>query len=79
MRRGNIEFRYSSQKYELIKWEENGEGCYVIAFFDKGKEGYNMRTVGERFFEDHDAWLVGKHAIAFLEDVFFEEKNVELP
>jgi hypothetical protein len=39
----------------------------VIAFFDKDKEGYyDLRTIGSRFFEDKDAFIVGKHAIEFL-------------
>ena len=29
-----------------------------------------METVGDRFFKDHDAWVVGKHAIAFLNAIF---------
>ena len=64
MRFRNIEFRWSkcNNKYELVKWyQSNGSGqenCYVIAFFDKGKEGYDLRTVGNRFFEDKDAFVV---------------------
>jgi hypothetical protein len=37
------------------------EHCCVVAFFDKDKECYNMRTIGDRFFEDKDAWIVGKY------------------
>ena len=85
MRFRDIEFRWSSinKKYELVKWYTNdggGEYCYVIAFFDETKEGYDMRTIGNRFFEDKDAWFVGKHAIAFLNDMFYElrkEKELE--
>jgi hypothetical protein len=25
-----------------------------------------MRTIGDRFFEDKDAWIVGKYALGFL-------------
>ena len=74
MRRGDIEFRYSktNEKHELIRWLGVGDKptCIVIAFFDKGKEGYDMRTVGERFFQDNNAWTVGKHALTFLNAVF---------
>ena len=73
MRFRNVEFRWSkvNNKYELVKWyQSNGSGqenCYVIAFFDKDKEGYyDLRTIGSRFFEDKDAFIVGKHAIEFL-------------
>jgi len=85
MRFRNIEFRWSKcdNKYELVKWNEdpyglNGfkpETCYVIAFFDKGKEGYDMRTIGNRFFEDKDAWVVGKYALEFLNAIFMIEQN----
>jgi len=82
MRFRNIEFRWSTcnNKHELIKWFDNdkgGENCYVIAFFDKTKEGYDMRTVGDRFFEDKDVWVVGKHAIEFLNAMFAVEREEE--
>jgi len=82
MRFRNIEFRWSkhNNKYELVKWNQNpnSETCYVIAFFDKDKEGYyDLRTVGDRFFEDKDAWVVGKHAIHFLNAMSKELRNEE--
>jgi hypothetical protein len=82
MRLRDIEFRYSDTNkcHELVKWHAPVDThftptCFVIAFFDKGKEGYNMRTIGDRFFLDKDAWLVGKHAMAFLADVFEGERQ----
>ena len=82
MRFRNIEFRWSqcNNKYELVKWftdRENKEHCYVIAFFDKDKEGYDMRTIGDRFFEDKDAWVVGKYALGFLNEIFEIEQQEE--
>jgi hypothetical protein len=82
MRFRNIEFRWSTynKKHELVKWYkvEERNYCYVVAFFDKDKEGYyDLRTVGDRFFEDKDAWVVGKHAIEFLNETFEIEKNEE--
>lgn len=86
MRFRNIEFRWSTlnKKYELVKWYkskvegcEERDYCYVVAFFDKTKEGYDMRTVGDRFFEDKDAWVVGKSAMSFLQDTFEIEKQEE--
>jgi len=87
MRFRNIEFRWSAvnKKYELIKWYkarvdacEEREYCYVIAFFDKDKKGYyDLRTVGDRFFEDKDAFVVGKHGIRFLNETFEIEKQEE--
>jgi hypothetical protein len=81
MRFRNIEFRWSTynKKHELVKWYkvEERNYCYVIALFDKDNGGYNMRAIGDRFFEDKDAWVVGKHAIEFLNEIFEIEKNEE--
>ena len=81
MRFRNIEFRWSkcNNKYELVKWYQNtnSETCYVIAFFDKEKECYSMRTIGDRFFEDKDAWVVGKYGLEFLNEIFEIERIEE--
>ena len=86
MRFRDIEFRWSkcNNKYELVKWKTPTEDsffkdptCYVIAFFDKNKEGYDMRTIGDRFFEDKDAWVVGKYGLEFLNEVFEIERIEE--
>jgi hypothetical protein len=83
MRFRNIEFRWSkcNNKYELVKWYHNNcsgqENCYVIAFFDKDKECYNMRTVGDRFFEDKDAFVVAKYGLEFLNAIYYIEKEEE--
>ena len=34
-----------------------------------------METVGDRFFWDHDAWIVGKHAIRFLNAMFDNQEE----
>jgi hypothetical protein len=79
MRFRNIEFRWSTynKKHELIRWYKSEERnyCYVVAFFDKTNEGYDMRTISSRFFEDKDAFVVGKYAIEFLNEIFEIEKN----
>lgn len=74
MRLGDIEFRCGppNDKPKLIRWHKPRR-CAVIAFFEKGSEGYDMLTVGERFFKDENAWIVGKHALAFLNAVFAHE------
>ena len=82
MRFRNIEFRWSkvNNKHELVKWYEDIPGkeiCYVIAFFDRDKECYNMRTIGDRFFEDKDAFVVGKYALEFLNAIFEIERIEE--
>ena len=81
MRFRNIEFRWNTydNKHELVKWYKTEERnyCYVVAFFDKTNSGWDMRTVGDRFFEDKDAFVVGKYAIEFLNEIFEIEKNEE--
>ena len=81
MRFRNVEFRWSklNNKYELVKWypQTHGETCCVVAFFDKHKEGYDMRTISSRFFEDKDAFVVGKYAIEFLNETFEIERQEE--
>ena len=93
MRFRDIEFRWSkvNNKYELVRWYKPGgdgkgvsyvstddkEVCYVVALFDKGKEGYDMRTIGDRFFEDKDAWVVGKYGLEFLNEIFEIERIEE--
>lgn len=75
MRLNNIEFRWgeTNQKHELVMWHGDKKSCVVVAFFDRNSEGYDMRTVGSRFFADDDAWIVAKHALAFLEAVFEQD------
>ncbi len=83
MRFRDVEFRWSkfNNKYELVRWYKDNndkEFCYVVAFFDETKEGdYDLRTVGNRFFEDKDAWIVGKYGLEFLNAIFEIEKNEE--
>lgn len=73
---GNIKFTYSeaNKAYELQHIGESGN-VYVIAFFRKNSCGYYMETVGDRFFEDRYAFVVGKHAMNFLNDVFPYEED----
>jgi len=68
---GECEFSFSeiNKKWELCAYLDSG-GKYVIAFFDKESEGYNMRTGGDRFF-DHDSFDIAKKAMEFL-DMLFE-------
>jgi len=81
MRFRNIEFLWSkvNNKHELVKWytHNSGDSCYVVAFFNKTTEGYDMETVGNRFFEDKDAWVVGKYALEFLNATFQIEQDEE--
>ena len=44
---------------ELVKYyDHNGEphsSCYVVALFELDDEGYSLRSIGNRMFEDIDA------------------------
>ena len=58
----------ASDKYEFVKWEcnsDNTEYCYVLAFAEKSRDGYDIRSVGmcpweldEQDFKDYND-LVG--------------------
>ena len=38
---------------ELVKWnDESKSSCYVIAYFYKDDEGYELHSVGGRLFEE---------------------------
>jgi len=66
--RDGLEFGWSegNQKWELCQIMDMG-GKIVIAFFDSNSEGYDMRTVGARFFEHDGAFHAGKMAMKWLE------------
>lgn len=43
-----------SNKYEFVKWNSDNdkiEYCYVLAFANPTREGYDIRTVGSRPWE----------------------------
>ena len=77
MRLGNIELRKSniSGRWQLVRHDttviegETKPIVYVVADFHAHKEGYDMHTVGERFFMDPDAYRLAKHAIVFLNGI----------
>ena len=53
MRIDNFEFRRNGEERdaEIVAWNKGGDGkeyCYTLAFFKKGKEGYNMNSIGDR-------------------------------
>jgi hypothetical protein len=81
MRFRNVEFRWSksNNKYELVRWRQNpnSETCCVVAFFNKSTEGYDMETIGNRFFEDKDAFVVAKYGLEFLNAIFQIEQDEE--
>ena len=59
----NIEFRWSeiNQKHELVQWLQTDSAesfCIVIAFFDLGSEGSEIRFIGDRPFTTENSELV---------------------
>lgn len=89
LRVNNIEFRWSdtNQKFEMIQWEERQiqnmpEYCYVIAFFEKCKEGYDMKTVGARYVEalvqnSEVVKIVSVYAFYILKAIFLTEEAIK--
>lgn len=53
IRLGNFGVRWSSfnMGYEFVRYEGNTESHYVIAFYRETSEGYDLRTVGDRFWQ----------------------------
>lgn len=43
-------YEIHSPEAELVKYDENGT-CYTVAVWERTKEGWEMRSVGNRFFE----------------------------
>jgi hypothetical protein len=56
----DLEFRYSdfNKSYEIVQWVERAapkdEHCFVLCFYNRGSEGYNIEFVGDRPFDLED-------------------------
>ena len=51
----DLEFRSTPTRseiaYELVQWQGDlPETCIVVAFIEKGREGYNIKFIGDRPF-----------------------------
>ena len=87
----NIEFRWSvtNDSFELVRWIQpqvdltrDTEYCVVICFFNKQSEGYNMKTVGNRYAHCLKEWAdilvpVTVYASEYLENEFTLEKRLK--
>lgn len=66
----------NENKYEVVRWEGKLH-CYVVAHLDPGKEGYDIRSVGNRFFTDDVNWntlgRVMKISVEVLDTLLAEE------
>ena len=68
---------------EIVQWEkmpnEDRKFCYVIAYWKKGSEGYEMRFIGDRPFSDdvdHKAfWKLAKMGQEVLDEEFREANS----
>ena len=72
-----MEFAFSetNQKWELCKWLDDDSHKIVIAFFDRDSEGYDMRTVGARFFEHDGAYVAANRAMKLLKVIHEIEED----
>ena len=69
LKRGRFDFLWSdtNDAYEIVEWDYDNQHCWVVAFFDKTSERYDMRTVGPRFTDaDHDAFELAQMAFNWL-------------
>jgi hypothetical protein len=69
LKRHRFEFMLSDTNdgYEIVEWDDAHKFCWVVAFFDKASEGYDMRTVGSRFTDaDYDAFELAQMAFDWL-------------
>ena len=81
----DIEFRWSetNNAYELVQWlncDSAESFCIVIAFFDLGKEGCDIRFVGNRPFttgNDDLVWIMLKYGQAIVDTIFELEEEVK--
>jgi hypothetical protein len=85
MRYNNVEFRPATEHRhaEIVVWnyseESDKETCYTLCWIKADKEGYYMKTVGDRYveYEDMEALNhVAKYALRSLNVQFeFEERQ----
>ena len=77
LRYGLIGLRWGefNKMYELVKYHTGG-GCHVLAFFERTSDSYNMRTVGNRFFEEGErALFVAELGMRLLETVALRDEE----
>lgn len=85
MRLHNIEFLFNSKnnRYEIINWVEcpyryKAPFSQLIGFFEKNNEEWYMATVGKDFFANKDANIIAKHAHAFLNEAYGNDKDSKI-
>jgi hypothetical protein len=81
----NLEFRYAvdNRSPEIVCWEKNeqgsGEYCYTLLFYDRCKEGFNVRFVGARPFEYENQerlWALMRYGDRVLDALFRLENDL---
>lgn len=75
----------TENKYEIVRWREDntiGRHCHVVAFMNPGEEGYDIESVGNRFFTNDINWntlgMVMKVSIDILDTMLEDNRNVEV-
>ena len=82
MRLGNIEVRTCGKHLtndkrhitaEIIKWHENKETCHTIAYWARDEEGFYIKFIGRRPFDDCSGdifWKIAKIGQEHLDEYF---------
>lgn len=61
---------------EIVKWDKNTNGeeyCFAVAYWDKTKDGYNLKFVGKRPFSINNKdnfWKLAQQGQVLLEEEF---------
>lgn len=83
MRVKNIEFRQLPDRdAEIIQWEKNKSGqeyCFTLMFFEKDKEGFYARFVGNRpmqFDNNQVLWSLMHYAQKVLDAAFKLQEDI---
>lgn len=63
-----IRFSWINNQYELVKYRDENS-CFTIAIFEEDSEDYSLKTIGSRFFEDPNAWYMGKLGLSILNGI----------
>jgi len=64
---------------EIVEWAADDSHCWAIAYWIKGKEGYDLKFVGDRPFantvDKYTFWMLAKAGQMILEQFFEMEEE----
>lgn len=84
-RKGDVGIKVNSDSQsEIVIYErddDNDECCYTIAFFERTKEGFDMRTIGTRFIGALDEYHISYdefiNAVKYIHEAMNSLHNLE--